>query len=74
MVGEPWAAPHTHTLDETTVSTVKGMCLTVIDALSVMWKTVGIQIRENDPWERNERWVGEMGRARESEKDERWSL
>lgn len=36
VVGEPQAAPHTHTLLQPTVSTVKGMCLTVIDALSVM--------------------------------------
>lgn len=57
---------YTHTLHhQLTVSTLKGMCLTLIDALSVMQKTVGIQIRENDPWERNERWAGEMQRARE---------
>lgn len=36
VVGEPQAALHTHTLHQLTVSTVKGMCLTVIDALSVM--------------------------------------
>lgn len=28
--------PYTHTLHQLTVSTVKGMCLSVIDALSVM--------------------------------------
>lgn len=57
MVGGNPGSSTVHTLHQLTVGVVKGVCLTVIDAVSVMWETVGIQIRENDPWEENERWV-----------------